>query len=632
VCGLCGIAFTDGAGGGRDAEVGALLARMTPTLVHRGPDDEGRHVRAGAGLGFRRLSIIDVVGGHQPLFDETGAIAVVCNGEIYNFRALRQGLLERGHRLATGSDMETIAHLYEERGADLARELVGMFAFALVDHRGGGAPRVVLGRDPLGIKPLYWAFTGEALLWGSEPKALLASGLLPRSLRAEALLDYLVAGWVPGPGSAWEGIRKLPPASTLVWEPGSAPRVERYWDLPTDGLREPASAAEILEWTERVVRSELESEVPLGAFLSGGIDSTSVVTAMAGASLEPVVACSVGFAERAFDELERARATARRLGLVHHTARLEPDPTAAVEVLPWHFDEPLADPSTVPTWLVSKMAREHVTVALAGDGGDEVFAGYRRYVFDVAENRARRVLGPAARLAGVAGRVYPKLDWAPRFLRAKSTLLGLAEDPARACWRSLTQRTRAEALALLAPELAAALAAHDPFDAFEDAYRRPRDVDPLYRAQYADFHGFLPDRILVKTDRASMAVSLEVRVPYLDHRFVERFANLPAAEKVRAGRGKHAFREALRGRVPDDVLDGPKKGFDVPLAAWLRGPLQGALREALEGLPGEWFRRERLRAALDEHRSGRRDRSELLWSLLVLEHWRRRHAVTGIAA
>ena len=389
----------------------------------------------------------------------------------------------------------------------------------------------------------------------------------------------------------------------------------------------------MLEWLDEVVRARLVSDVPLGAFLSGGIDSTAVVTSMSRLLDAPPVVCSVGFNERSHDELGVARATAERLGLVQHTEILEADPTLALETLPWFYDEPLADPSTVPTWLVSKMAREHVTVALSGDGGDETFAGYRRYVHDAAENRLRQALGPAGRAAfRTAGRVYPKMDWAPRFLRGRTFLSNVGDDPARAYWRSVSILDRAEAVGLLAPDVRASLSEHDPFEAFAEHYRRPSVDDPLYRAQYADFHTYLPDQILTKVDRASMAVSLEVRVPILDHRFAERFAHLPAEEKVRAGRGKHAFREALRSRLPGEVLDGKKRGFDTPLAAWIRGPLATPVAEAVESLPGDWFDRAALRLRLEEHRAGRRDHGRVLWSLLVLEHWRRRHAVTGLAA
>jgi asparagine synthase (glutamine-hydrolysing) len=427
-------------------------------------------------------------------------------------------------------------------------------------------------------------------------------------------------------------MQRLRPGHLLVAEDGRVLRTRRYWDLPLE-LRRPAAEGEVLEWLDRAVADELVSVVPLGAFLSGGIDSTAVATSMRKADAGPLVLCSVGFRERSHDELPLARQTAERLGAVHHTRVLEPDPALALETLPWFFDEPLADPSTVPTYLVSQVAREHVTVALSGDGGDETFAGYRRYVHDVAENRVRGALGaPGQAAARGLGRVYPRLDWAPRVLRGRTFLTNVGDDPARAYWRSVTRIERAEALELLAPDLAARLAEHDPFDEFARHYAAPHADDPLYRAQYADFHTYLPDQILAKADRASMAVSLEVRVPLLDHRFVERFANLPAEEKVRGGRGKHALREALRGRIPAEILDGEKRGFDTPLGAWIKGPLAEPTRAALERLPGEWFERARLRDVLAQHLAGARNHDRLLWSLLVLEHWRARHAVTGLSA
>jgi asparagine synthase (glutamine-hydrolysing) len=581
VCGFVGYALRD-RGAVPDPEE---LRRMAATLAHRGPDDGREWIDGPLGVAFRRLSIIDLEGGWQPLLNETGNVAVVTNGEIYNFRELRAELEAKGHRFRTASDCETVVHLYEELGERFIERLVGMFAIAVLDRRDGGA-RLLLGRDRLGIKPLYWAETASGLTFGSEPKALLERGELARELMPEALLDYLVQGYVGGEHAAWSGMRRLAPGTTLTFEPGSPVRTRRYWDLPTDGLRGPAEADEVLEWLDRVVRDRLVADVPLGAFLSGGIDSTAVVTSMAAQQSDPVVACSVGFHERSHDELSTARETAARLGAVHHTEVLEADPKLAVEVLPWFFDEPHADPSCVPTYLVSRMAREHVTVALSGDGGDETFAGYRRYVHDVAEHRVRRALGsPGRALCRAAGRLYPQLDRAPRFLRGRTFLTNVGDDPARAYWRSVTQLERADASALLAPDLRARLTEHDPFDAFAEHYRRPGVDDPLYRAQYADFHTYLPDQILAKVDRASMAVSLEVRVPILDHRFGERFANLPAGEKVRGGRGKHALRESLRGRIPAAVLDGEKRGFDTPLRAWVRGPLAGAVEEAVETSP-----------------------------------------------
>ncbi|MFT4537865.1 MAG: asparagine synthase (glutamine-hydrolyzing) [Planctomycetota bacterium] len=629
MCGFAGFVSVD-----RDAFIdNSLLQAMLDTLVHRGPDDEGLWSEAPFALGFRRLSIIDVSGGHQPLFNETGDVAVVSNGEIYNYRELRDGLIQRGHHLRTGSDMETLAHLYEEKGADMVHDLVGMFAFAIADRRDPARPRLLLARDRVGIKPLYWGETPTGLAFGSEAKALLATGLFAREMRPEALLDYLIQGYGLGAESAWKGIHRLPPGHVLEWTQEEGARTRRYWDLPTDGLRGPAKNEEVLELFDRVVRDRLVSDVPLGAFLSGGVDSTAVVGSMAEALDERVVACTVGFHERSHDELAQARETAKALNAVHHTEVLEPDPRLAVDVLPWHFDEPLADPSTVPTYLVSEVARRHVTVAISGDGGDEVFAGYRRYVHDLAENRVRQSIGaPGRRIAGALGSLYPKLDWAPRVFRAKTFLSNLARDPAAAYFDSVSQLSRVGAERLLAPDVRAALRAYDPLDHFRDLYDRPRAVDSLYRAQYADFHTNLPDRILAKVDRASMAVSLEVRVPILDHRFVERFVHLPASEKVNANRGKHRLREALRPRLSASVLDGTKRGFDTPLKTWIRGPLSDIVHDTIETIPEDWFDRSALRTLEQEHASGLHDHSRSLWGLLVLEHWRRRHEVSGLAS
>jgi asparagine synthase (glutamine-hydrolysing) len=603
---------------------------MAATLSHRGPDDSGVFVAGSVGLGFRRLSIIDLTGGHQPMMNEAGDVAVVMNGEIYNFRRLRSELEDRGHRFSSRSDTEVLVHLYEERGADVVQDLVGMFGFAVADLRGEW-PSVLLGRDRLGIKPLYYAETENGLLWASEPKAILELGETRRRLRAKSLLDFLMLGYVGGEDSAWEGIKRLPPGHVLRWQPGERVNVQRYWDLPTHGLREPAGTDEVLEWLDLVVRDRLVADVPLGAFLSGGIDSSAVVTSMARCTGESVIACSVGFADNGHDETATAAITAGLVGARHHTAKVRADPALAVDVLPWFFDEPHADSSIVPTYLVSKMAREHVTVALSGDGGDETFAGYRNYVHDVAENRLRRLGGRAGQgLFGLAGRVYPQLDWAPRFLRAKTFLTNVGDDPAHAYWRSVCQLDRSAALAMLHPDLAASLVDYDPFLEFEQHYRRPEVDDPLYRAQYADFHTWLPNQVLAKVDRASMANSLEVRVPILDHRFCGRFANLPADQKIQHGRGKRLFREAVASRLPREVLEGPKRGFESPIGNWIRGPLKDAVAGSIETLPGHWFDRAHLARMHSEHCAGRRNHDRALWSLLILESWRRRHQVEDI--
>ncbi len=626
VCGICGIAFNNPTRPVSPEQV----AEMANTMRHRGPDDSGVFVAGPVGVGFRRLSIIDLAGGHQPMTNEAGDVVLVMNGEIYNFRELRDDLEHRGHRFNSRSDAEVIVHLYEERGAELVDDLVGMFAFAVVDLR-GEQPSVLLGRDRLGIKPLYYAETEDGLLWGSEPKAILELGETGHRLSSESLLDFLMLGYVGGNESAWEGISRLPPGHVLEWKPGQPACLRRYWDLPTDGLRDPVEPDEILEWLDRVVADRLVADVPLGAFLSGGIDSSAVVTSMARNT--DVIACTVGFEDGGNDETVTAAATARRVNARHHTAVVAADPTLAVEVLPWFFDEPHADSSAVPTYLVSRMAREHVTVALSGDGGDETFAGYRNYVHDLAENRLRYLGGRAGQaLFRSAGKVYPRLDWAPRFLRARTFLTNVGDEPAHAYWRSVCQVDRSDALAMLNPELASSLADYDPFREFEEHYRRPAVDDPLYRAQYADFHTWLPNQILAKVDRASMANSLEVRVPILDHRFCGRFANLPAHQKIHRGRGKRLFREAVASRLPTEVVQGQKHGFESPIGDWIRGPLAGTVAEAISTLPELWFDRRHLVRVYSEHCAGRRNHDRLLWSLLVLESWRRRHGVEELAS
>ena len=642
MCGFTGFGLLPkGSVEGFELEHRAMLERMNGTLVHRGPDDEGYCLRAPFGLGFRRLSIIDVAGGHQPIEAPGGDLAVVGNGEVYNFQSLRSELQGRGAGFQSGSDIETILHLYREqvpRGGGepgdllaIPRALVGMFAFAVADWRDPDCPRILLGRDRLGIKPLYWCETSDGLFFGSEVKSILAAGVADREMRREGLLDYLVQGYVGGHNSAWVGIQRLPAGSVLSWNPRDGVRIQRYWDLPKDELREAPTEAEVREWLWRVVEDRLVAEVPLGAFLSGGLDSNAVAHAMRDATGEAPVLCTVGFQEKSHDELGLAKETAAALGAVHHTEILEPDPRVAIDELPWFYDEPLADPSTVPTWLVSKVARRHVTVALSGDGGDEIFGGYRRYVHDVAENRIRQAVGgPGRGVMGALGRVYPKLDWAPRVFRAKTFLTNTADDPARAYWRSVSHMECDAAAALLAPDLREALEDHDPFDASRPTV--PARYGSLYRAQYADFHTWLPDRILAKVDRAASWRLPGGAGPAPRPPLRRGFAHSPVSSKVRAGRGKHVLRESLRGTVAGGVLDGAKRGFDTPLAGWIRGPLAEATRDAVEGLPEDWFDRGRLRATLNAHMSGGVNHDRLLWSLLVLEAWRRRHGVARIGA
>lgn len=636
MCGFAGIVLDDP----RARVDEELLRRMARALEHRGPDDEQCWIDGSAGLAFRRLSIIDAAGGRQPLLSEDGSCALVANGEIYNHHELRARLSTLGHRFATGSDIETLLHGIEERGPSFVEEAVGMWASAFVDRR-GPAIRLYLSRDRLGLKPLYYARLPDGWAFASEPKALLVHPRVGRSVRAESLLEYFMQGWTGGPRSIWDGIRRLPPGHVARVE-GARIELRRFWDAPRDGLREPASSEEILGAIDMVVADHLESDVPLGAFLSGGIDSNAVCDSMARARArgdgsarslrEGLVLCTVAFDDPRSDESALARRAAQRLAATHHVRTLAPDPAQLDGDLPWYFDEPLADNSTLPTLLVSRMAREHVTVALSGDGGDEVFAGYRRQVWDVREHQLRRILGrPGCALAGALGRAWPKADWLPRPLRAQSLLRDLGRDPAAAYYASTTQMSRAQALSLLKDEIAAELLRHDPLEAWREHYDRPRDVDPLHRAQYADLHTFLPDRILAKADRASMGASLEARPPLLDHRFVERFIHLPAKEKVRRGRGKHALREALRGRLPDEILDGAKRGFSIPAADWLRGPLAERTTRAIDDLSRDWIDGSRARGLQAAHQRGVVDATAQLWSLVVLDAWRKRHAPGALA-
>ena len=632
MCGFVGIVLDDP----RAVVDEELLRRMARTLDHRGPDDEHVLVEGPVGLAFRRLAIIDPAGGRQPIANEDGRVAIVANGEIYNHRELRAQLRD-AHAWRSGSDIEALLHGYEERGATVFEAAVGMWAALLVDRRGPRL-RAVLCRDRLGLKPLYLARVAGGWAVASEPKALLVHPSLDRRVRGESLLQYLMQGWVSGRESIWHGVQRLPPGHVAEIEDGAL-RLRRYWDAPVDGLRGAAGRDEILEWTDRVVRDHLASDVPLGAFLSGGVDSNAVADAMArardagaaAALCDGLVLCTVAFDEREHDESAVAAHSARRLGAVHHVRTLAPDPADVDGDVAWYFDEPLADNSTLPTLLVSRMAREHVTVALSGDGGDEVWGGYRRMVFDAAENRARRALGaPLCRAAGALGRVWPKADWLPRPLRAKSTLLDLGRDPAAAYSASTTQLSRPQALALLKDEVAAALGDYDPADEFRAHYERPRDVDSLYRAQYADMHTALVERILVKADRASMGASLEARPPLLDHRYVERFMPLPQAEKIRRGRGKHAFREALRTRLPAEILDARKAGFGIPAAQWLRGPLAGRVSTAIARLSRDWIDAPRATRLQELHARGLHDATAELWSLVVLDAWRERHGARDL--
>ena len=592
----------------------ATLRRMCAAIVHRGPDDEGRAALPGVGLGMRRLSIIDVAGGHQPMTNEDGSVHVVFNGEIYNHRALQTALERRGHRFRTSSDTETLVHLYEDHGAGVAEHLRGMFGFAIYDAR---QSRLVIARDRLGQKPLYYWERNGGLAFASEARSLLALPRFHADVDPAAVAAYLRLGYVPDPLSIYRGVRKLPPGHVLVWERGAGPaRLTRYWTpvRAEASVDEADAVAELRRLLSDAVESHLESEVPLGAFLSGGIDSSTVVAEMTRQLDSRVRTFSIGFDIDAYNEAPHAARVARELGTDHTELIVRPDADALVERVVLGFDEPFADSSALPTYLVSELARRHVTVALSGDGGDELFAGYTRYAEVLGRRElpvwARRALAPAARAL-------------PHGAYGRNRLLDLSRPIAQRYATTVASPLAAAEGGIGRPDLPNVGA---PIDSpIRTSMAAGAERDFLTQLTLVDLETYLPGDILTKVDRMSMAVSLEARVPLLDHPLVEFAVSLPSALKVRDGTGKWILRQAIRGLVPDSVFHRPKQGFAVPLAEWFRGDLRYRL-DALTrpDAPSRAYidggALERLRG---EHLSGRRDHAGTMWRVLVLDLWLR---------
>jgi asparagine synthase (glutamine-hydrolysing) len=604
----------------------SLLKAMTDTLVHRGPDDEGFYISNEVGLGHRRLSIIDLATGHQPMTNEDGTVWVVFNGEIYNFTELHQWLEAKGHRFKTRSDTEVIVHLYEERGEECFRELRGMFAVAIWDQR---KKKLILARDRVGKKPLFYYHDGSKVLFGSEIKAILQVPGIYRNIDIEALSDYFSFLYVPAPKSIFKNIRKILPGHYLVVSANGL-RETKYWDLSfaeTDDLSEEKWCDKLLETLQEAVRIRLMSDVPLGAFLSGGVDSSSVVAIMQGAINGPVITSSIGFEEKDFNELPYARSVASQFGTDHHEQIVRPDAVGAVEKLAWHYDEPFADSSAVPTYYVSKTAREHVTVALSGDGGDENFAGYRRYYFDRRENVIRSWLPAGFRepVFGALASLYPKADWAPRIFRGKATFQNLARCPVEAYFRSVAACQPELKSDLFHGDIKRQLGNYDSLNVLRHYYEKADTDDLLSRIQYVDIKTYLTDDILAKVDRASMAVSLEVRAPILDHKFMELAARIPSSLKLRGVEGKYIFKRALACCLPNSVLYRKKMGFAVPLAEWFRGELKEIASEMiLGGRSDDLLKQNTVERLWVEHQRGFRDRSTELWTLLMFRLWQRK--------
>jgi asparagine synthase (glutamine-hydrolysing) len=621
MCGICGIFEFHR----REPIPETLLHRMSQAIVHRGPDDEGIYAGPGIGFGFRRLSIIDVAGGHQPIPNEDESLWVMLNGEIYNYPELYRDLCDRGHRFRTRSDTETIVHLYEEYGEDCFRRLRGMFAIALWDSR---ERKLLLARDRVGKKPLFYAADRERLLFGSELKAILAADGLPRAIDNYALSDYFSFGYIPAPKTIYRAARKLRPGHYLVASAAGLREVQ-YWDLSFAEVENRTEA----EWCEllrhelcEATRVRLMSEVPLGAFLSGGVDSSSVVAMMSHVMKRPATTCSIGFEEKEYDEMTYAREVAQLFGTEHHEHVVRPNALDVVDKLVWHYDEPFADSSAVPTYYVSWVARQHVTVALGGDGGDESFAGYRRYFFDSLENRMRRHVPLAARrhIFGPLGRWYPALAWAPRPLRAKATLQSLARSPLAGYFNSVSIFRPGEKPNLFTPEFRQALGGYDSLDVLREYYDRAGTDDLLSRIQYVDIKTYLTDDILAKVDRASMAVSLEVRAPLLDHQLMEKVARIPSTFKLRGRTGKYIFKKAMKPVLPASILYRGKQGFAVPLDRWFRKELRELAEQALFSANDGVLDRAFLKKIWEQHQKGIYDRSAHLWSVLMYRRWRER--------
>ena len=603
----------------------ARVRAMADVLAHRGPDGSGVWTAPGVGFGHRRLSIIDLEGGAQPMLSGDGRIAVNYNGEIYNYREVRAELEKLGHSFRTDSDTETILAGWRQWGPDCLSRFNGMFAIALYD---ADSDSLFLARDRLGVKPLYLAELPDgALVFASELKGLLAHPLLRRAPSARAVEDYLAYGYVPDESCIVEGVRKLPAGHYLLVRRGSAvPAPVGWWDVDFSSPSRASPAAleeELIEHLRRAVRSRMVADVPLGAFLSGGVDSSAVVAFMAEASRSAVETCSIGFDEADHDETAFARIVAERFATSHRSRIVSAGDFGLIDTLSDAFDEPFADASALPTYQVCALAREKVKVALSGDGADESFAGYRRYRFFKAEDRVRRFIPPPARgLFGLAGALYPKMDWAPQPLRAKTSLLALGRSAEEAYADAVGVTPLRTRSAIYSGVLKRELRGHRAEDLYVRTMRDAPAADSLSRAQYADLRIWLPGDILTKVDRTSMAVSLEAREPLLDHRLVEFAARVPARLRLKGGVGKWLMKEALGKYLPREILHRRKMGFVTPISVWFRGPLADqaaavARSPALAELG--WFEEGAIARIADEHRSGRSDHGRLLWQLLMLD-------------
>ena len=619
MCGIAGVVSTEA--GPRDAR-SALLRGMCAAIRHRGPDDEGVYLDDHAAIGMRRLSIIDLSTGQQPMTGEDGRFWVVFNGEIYNYRELSVELRGRGHQLKTASDTEVIVHAWEEWGEGALSRLQGMFGFAIWDTR---TRTLWLARDRPGIKPLHYHAADRRLAFGSEIKSLLVDPNTPRTLDEQALDHYCSFLYTPPTQSILAGIKKLPPGHVLRWHDGQV-NVRRYWELPADeDFRgdEREAAAALRESLRAAVRSHMISDVPLGAFLSGGVDSSLIVGLMAEASSQPVRTFSIGFEEATYNELPHARQVASLFGTEHHEFIVRPDAVSIIDRLIQHFDEPFGDSSAIPTWYVSEIARRHVTVVLSGDGGDELFGGYERYLPHPRVDRFDRLTIPGKRaVAAVASRHWP------RRIKGRAFLRHVALDRESRYLEDIGFFRPDEKAELYSPAFAARLRGYQAFAEMRRLFDGTRQLPWASQMMRLDFHTYLPEDVLTKVDRMSMAHSIESRVPLLDTAVVELAARFPAALRIAGSRQKHVLKLAVADLLPASILDRPKHGFGVPVGTWFGGGLRELFGDTLlspRARQRGFFRRSAVDALVNEHLGGRRDHTLRLWLLVVLELWQRQY-------
>jgi len=607
-----------------------VLSRINDMQWHRGPDEAGLHLEPGLGLGHRRLSIIDIASGQQPLFNEDGSVAVVFNGEIYNFVDLIPELTALGHTFKTRSDTETIVHAWEQWGEDCVHHFRGMFAFALWDR---SKQTLFLARDRLGVKPLYYAVTDDGyLVFGSELKTITAWPGFRRQIDDHAVEEYFAYGYVPEPRTIYSTALKMSPGHCLRikrGEPVGQPR--EYWDVPfqpQSNLSLEDAEDELIERLREAVKIRMIAEVPLGAFLSGGVDSSAVVAMMAGLGgqpgEQPVKTCSIAFSDPKYDESDYARQVALRYHTDHHVESVEADDFSLIDELARLYDEPYADSSAMPTYRVCQLARKTVTVALSGDGGDENFAGYRRYRWHSYEERMRRMMPYSIRkpLFGFLGASYPKADWAPKVLRAKTTFEAMARDTVEGYFHGVSLMGDGLRARVFSPEFKRRLNGYSAVEVLRRHHAHNPAQDMVSQVQYLDMKTYLVGDILTKVDRASMAHALEVRVPFLDHKLMEWVSGLPVDYKLRGGEGKFMLKRALEPYLPHDILYRRKMGFSIPVAEWFRGPLKEKLSRAVKSqrmADTGLFDTAYLARMLDEHARGVRDYSSPLWALLMFD-------------